>query len=242
MSYERILKKFSQQWVIANTAIWSVSFALTSFVHFALSIGVKPAVEYNMRVTATYVSFAVGNVVIGLVQWLVLRRQVLRISIWWILTSIPGLHTGVFVGFFSAFYIMNHLFNIGFAGYVQMFIGSIVAGAVGGLIGGAVTGVAQFIFLIRRITLTRLWIIWILTSAVAWAVGWSTGCAMSSFVGLAAGNAVSPSLANEVSVVVFGLMFGIISGFLNGVVTGKVLVWALRRSRIDGTANTANHT
>lgn len=233
MSNGQNLRKFWQQWVIANTVSFPISFALVSFVDLALSIGVKSTMEHNTRLTVTYVSFAVSNLVIGLIQWLVLRRQVSRISICWILTSIPGLHIGVFVSFFLALNIVSFLFQIGFfAEYVQMFVGSAVAGAVGGAMGGGVTGIAQSLLIARKILLNHLWIIWILTSTVAWAASWSAGWAFGSVVGVAMGNAVSSSLFAKVSTATFGVIFGIICGFLNGTITGKVLVWALRRSRI----------
>ncbi|MUG95661.1 hypothetical protein F7734_26215 [Scytonema sp. UIC 10036] len=72
---------------------------------------IRPPLEHNLGVTIVYLTFAVPGTLIGLAQWLVVRKKVPRVSPWWILTNIPGLYLGtmssylvffVGIGFLSA--------------------------------------------------------------------------------------------------------------------------------------------
>ncbi|WP_148662607.1 hypothetical protein [Scytonema hofmannii] len=200
---------------------------------------IRPALEYNSRVTIVYLTFAVPGTLIGLAQWLVIRKKVPRMSPWWILTNIPGLYVGMMISYLGFFVgIMIFAYEKDLSNVKPFASGSViggVGGAVGGAMGGIITGIAQSLVLARKVLLTRFWIVWILTSIVAWVISWSIGWALA-FV-----NSSRNASVGIDSEVVFWAIFGVISGFLNGAVTGKVLVWALRRSRMDGIAGTAHH-
>ncbi len=232
MSNGQISRNFLPQWIITNTVSLPVSLALLVIFIFNYSVnGTKPV---------GYVGLAVAGAVVGLAQWLVLRKEVSRIGIWWILTNIPGLYVGIVVSFLLAWSTTSMLSDKVF-GSAQILLGGFVGGTIGGAIGGAITGITQSFLLARRVLVTRLWIIWILSSTVAWAVAWSLGWAVGLLVSLSLiGGVIAPSLFEYVISFVFGVIFGIISGFLNGAITGNVLVWAMLKSRVASSSGDAH--
>jgi len=229
MSNGQISRNFLPQWIITNTVSLPVSLALLVIFIFNYSVnGTKPV---------GYVGLAVAGAVVGLAQWLVLRKEVSRIGIWWILTNIPGLYVGIVVSFLLAWSTTSMLSDKVF-GSAQILLG----GFVGGTIGGAITGITQSFLLARRVLVTRLWIIWILSSTVAWAVAWSLGWAVALLVSLSlVGGVIAPSLFEYVISFVFGVIFGIIFGFLNGAITGNVLVWVILKSRATSSSGNARN-
>ena len=91
MSTGQIIRKFWQQWIVGNTVSFAGSFVLTIFVtNVILSTGFKNIVSSETKIGTICVIFGMSNVAVGLSQWLLLRKQVSRMSRWWILTSILG--------------------------------------------------------------------------------------------------------------------------------------------------------
>lgn len=231
MSNGQVSKRILRQWIIVNTVSLPVSLAIFLVFNWRVYAIQPRFLEYNVKSTILNTSFAVVGAVVGLVQWLLLKREVSRISGWWLLTNIPGLYVATIVSAVFLADTMSTLFYRGFNSSAQIL--------VGGAVGGAITGITQFLLLTRRVLVRNLWIIWILINTVGWAVGWAVGLSVGFYLGSAASDAVmKPDLSEQVRYAVFLVIFGIISGFLNGAITGRVLVWAMLKSRV--TSSSAN--
>ncbi len=74
-------------WVLAGTVGWAVSGRV-------IAVG-----SYRDIIVAGYTGVAAGGIVVGVLQWLVLRRQVARAG-WWVLASTVGWVVGGPVGAF----------------------------------------------------------------------------------------------------------------------------------------------
>ena len=98
-------------WVLASTVGWAVGGTVGEAVGGGLSRDIN---------VAGYVSVAVGGIAAGVLQWLVLRRQVARAG-WWVLASAVGWVVGGLM-----------------AGIAAGIVGWVVAGAVYGAITGPV--------------------------------------------------------------------------------------------------------
>lgn len=94
---------------------------------------------------------AATGAVIGLTQWLVLRRH-LALTPWWIAATAAGMGAGLALGI--------TLLGIDTAGNTL---------PLRGLVTGAGIGIAQFVLL--RGSSTRAWV-WALVVAGGWAIGW----------------------------------------------------------------------
>ncbi|MBD1904102.1 MULTISPECIES: hypothetical protein [Cyanophyceae] len=236
----QVSKKILRQWIIVNTVSLPVSLAIFLVFNWRVYAIQPRFLEYNVKSTILNTSFAVVGAVVGLVQWLLLKREVSRISGWWLLTNIPGLYVATIVSAVFLAGTMSTLFHRGFSGSAQILVGGAVSGAVGGAVGGAITGITQSLLLARRVLVRNLWIIWILSSTVAWAVSWAVGLSVGFYLGAAASDTVMrPDLSEQVSYAVFGVIFGTISGFLNGAITGRILIWAMLKSRFVSTSSNA---
>ncbi|MUG93293.1 hypothetical protein F7734_12985 [Scytonema sp. UIC 10036] len=153
-------------------------------------------------------------IVLGVAQWFVLRRQIARISAWWILTSFVGFFVTGLVSFYLFFGSSFSYFCIR---YADTNVCWVVTYTIGGAMGGAITGTHQWLLLRRHISLPGLWIVWIITSTL----GWALGGALSSAVHWK----LLDTNSNFGALVIFGIIFGAVSG----AITGGVLVWLLQR-------------
>ncbi len=117
------------RWVLASTAGFAVAVGGgygTAVVAFGYSVGVG---EAFVRVGGTVV-VALGGVVTGILQWLVLRAQVSRAG-WWVLASTVGWGLSMAV-------------MVALGPYLAIF-----GGLVGGAVLGAITGGA-LVWLLRQ--------------------------------------------------------------------------------------------
>ncbi len=165
-------------WVVAGVVGWGVGWGLGwSEVEF-LSVDVAAA-EYG--------GVVVGVTVAGVLQWLVLRRQIARAA-WWIVASLVS---GVVAG--------GVIYGVGGdAGFTAEVARDLDVGWVveAGLY-GAVLGVLQWLVLRGQVALSGLWV---LASTVGWIVG-DPVC--SSLMGF-----------GTLSWVVFGAVYGAITGLV----------------------------
>ena len=102
-------------------------------------------------VTPALLGGAVAGAVIGLAQWLLLRRS-LGVGLGWILATSAGLAVGLAVG-------------AAVVGYETTRPELMIMGAIS----GAFVGIAQGIVLRDRFS---LWHVWIVANPPAWALGW----------------------------------------------------------------------
>ena len=164
-------------WVVAGMVGWAAGWGVGWAVVESLSMDIA---------VAGYVGVVAGLTVAGVLQWLMLRRQVAH-AVWWIVASIVG---GAVVGGV----IVAVGADTGFTAEVvrDVDVGWVVEAALF----GAVLGVLQWLVLRRQVALSGLWV---LASTVGWIVG-DPVC--SSLVGF-----------GTLSWVVFGAVYGAITGF-----------------------------
>jgi hypothetical protein len=141
----------------------------------------------------------VAGVLVGLLQWLVLRPYLTR-AVDWVVHGGAGWALGFALGL-----LVIHA------------VGRNPLGAVlGYLLFGLIIGALQWPMLRREIPLVTAWVI---ASVLGWALGaWLGGAALNV---LAAGGEVSPVVS---SAVIAG-----VTGLVAGAVTGLVLVWIVRQ-------------
>ena len=111
---------------------------------------------------------AVGGAVVGLMQWLVLRRQVLQAR-WWVLASTVGWSLGWAAS--ETVYWLLLLWPVLWPIYEAVgwvLCGPGMMGPAGDVVVGVAVGTMQWLVLRRQVS-GAYW--WILASAIAWAVG-----------------------------------------------------------------------
>ncbi len=146
----------------------------------------------------------VNPAILGLTQWLVLRRYISKAG-WWILATTIGGVVALYIGSAVTFFTTGILWH--------------GAGLVGGAVGGAILGLAQWLVLRRHVSQAG-W--WILASAVALAVGagWVVNLGISS----AFRGGESIEMLRWIGI-------GAASGAIGGVIKGGTLVWLLRQPK-----------
>jgi hypothetical protein len=106
-----------------------------------------------------YVVFAVAlGSVVGLMQWVILRRQISRAG-WWVLASAAGLAVAVGAGTAVAALVDG---SGGLHGFARLCMWAAVMG-----LGGAISGVLQQHILRQQVSRAS-W--WVLASALGWAL------------------------------------------------------------------------
>lgn len=190
MSNQQTDDNFWIEWVLVNAASFCVCFAL-------ISLFITPILP-------------------GLAQWLILKKQINRLSRWWMLTNLVG----VFVVAIVFFYLLNYNLSSFCTKYVDSSACWVISYTICSAIGGAITGAYQWLLLRRHILLPNLWIIWTITSALGWTISGALSSTISWNMSVIASNLVLALVS-----------FGIIFGTVNGIITGIVLVWLLQRSR-----------
>jgi hypothetical protein len=197
--------RFGLRWVLLTVAGWIISFPL-GFVLVAVAgwiIGVHDdsiILKLGLDNAAVFICIAT---VVGLMQWLALRRIVRRAG-FWVLSSIIG-----FTISSSIHGVVCHVY-----GYPDELgpLGTLVW-AVAFVVGGTLTGLLQQRIL-RRQVYHSAW--WVPASAAGWGL---------SMIGLGISSFFPP---NGRPFIVLPL---VLASVLLGIVTGGVLIWLLRQQR-----------
>jgi len=161
------------------------------------------------------VSWIIGGVVIGIAQWLILRR-ITKGASWWALVSLLG-------------WTIGGAINAVVMGAVG---GSIMGRIVGFSMSGFVIGITQWLIL-RRLTRRAGW--WILTNIVSWVIGGLVSEIMAWagnwIVRWIVGGTIDIIFRGSASVV--GNAVGnTVEGTIIGILTGGTLVWLLKNNWI----------
>ncbi len=134
-------------WVLATIAGVLVTLLLESllFVPLTVDIMIKARESGNVEVLRVWLvrESAFNGAVLGILQWLVLRRQLAKAG-WWVLAS-----TG---GYVAAGYVASRVtvFLYGATLDVTLPIQQVVTSVASGPVYGAITGVALMLLLSRR--------------------------------------------------------------------------------------------
>ena len=185
------------QWVLANTVGFLLGFQLFA-IFWPYAFFVLFAVAY-----------ALMGVMIGVLQWLVLRRQVPGAGRW-VWATIGGFALGGTVGMAATFTVVG-LFDLYFS--LGEPLSSFLFAAVLFAPIGPVVGIAQWWLVLRRQIEGAGW--WVLACTVALAL---FGAAFGAFIAIEIGN-----------VYVGAYVVSAVGGLLAGAITGVTLVWLLRQ-------------
>ena len=194
---------FGIKWMLLNTVGWPIG-ALTGFVLAEISQDGPWGGVLEEILTYFVFGAALGSVV-GLMQWVVLRRQISKAG-WWVLASATGLAVSIGAGTAVAALIDG---SFGLGDLAVLCIWTAVFA-----LGGALIGVLQQHILRQQVSRAS-W--WVLASALGWAL--SIFVAGSFLVGRTMPDV---TIARQVGAVFVG-------GAVLGLVTLVAMVWLLRQ-------------
>ncbi len=194
--------RFGILWMLVTTVGWAIGFVM-GFALAHIGEAVEPFIGSVLGGILAYVIFgAASGAVVGLVQWLVLRRQISRAG-WWILASAAGLAVATGAGIVVAWLTGYSIELANFA-----VLGRWVAVAA---LGGAVIGILQW-FVLRRQVSRASW--WVLASTL----GWASCMAVAGAGMIATQMGLGPLLRSLIG-----------GGVVLGAVTGGALIRLLRQ-------------
>jgi hypothetical protein len=179
------------QWVLASMVGWAAGWAL--FGTFA--DGLARFNPLGLQIGHLF-GWMVGGAVIGMLQWLVLRRQI-DLAAWSILASSIGLTAGFIAGY-----------ALGGPPFDFLLAFTLV---------GLVNGIVQWLALRQQVERAGWWI-------VASCVGFALGGAVAVGVALAVGDAVDAGLGGGIPAFAAILtIIGFVGGAVGGAISGSVL-------------------
>ncbi len=159
-------------WVLAST----VGYAVGNAAGMKVVQAVVGAAEYRAKgfVVAIPLLVVMTGAAVGVMQWLILRRQLRRTG-WWVLASIVGWVVGTAAATLGILLVGLQEFS------------PVSSSIVIGVVVGAVAGVMQWLILRRQLRRTGWWVL-------ASTVGWAVGAAATGAIGLPAVGAVSGAI------------------------------------------------
>lgn len=182
------------RWVIASGGSWALTGLMgRDIVATVSSIVSDPLVPAISRI--------IVGALIGIVQWLILRRFVARAG-WWILACSTGWVFGGMIGE-KSFRIIYSILGETQMKFLGLPLSALVSAIVGWALNGATVGGIQWFVLRQKIKKIR---VWVLACSFGWALGGIIGEIISEIGGLS-----------------WALEAGII-GTIGAIVTGYILV------------------
>ena len=212
-------------WVVTSTIGWTVGLALGSATSNTIAFTFHENV--GLELWWLGVSGAMAGASVGLMQWLILRRQLSRAG-WWVLASIVGGAVGFSL---AGRFPLNPTVGFGPIGPVGRLHGDVTAVAVLGIQIGAPLGIVQW-FVLRQRFFRAGW--WLLANIVGFAAGFAAGSVTDPVVVplmVAIGMALGPM---PISAFIIGAVgsggLGLVVGLVIGAITGMMLAWLWRRT------------
>ena len=213
-SFAQVGRAFWLKWVLANAMALAISVA-PAYIYPAVNAASGTALDRTAVATAVSVLSLLSEILIailvGMLQWLVLRRHIRRANQWWLATSV-----GWIVGGYLAPYAT--FATLGASPPILSF------NAVTATVTAAVVGAFQWLVLRGQVRRAG-W--WVLASITGWAIGEWLGLYAGLFVALYAGGIVA-GLGRDLSSIAFSASFAAVIGAIAGSITGIALVWLLR--------------
>jgi hypothetical protein len=192
-------------WVIANMVGLGVGMALFAAVAEGIEqSGVLGAGELG-DVMGHLIGLLLAGALFGLMQWLVLRRYILRTG--W---AVLGTSAGLWVGYVVGYILGGPPFDFILAPLLAAFLG----------------GLVQWLAL-RRVVAGAGW--WVAASTLGFALGGIVGTAIAV---LGLGDALGGSYMAWIAL--NGVVY-LVAGAIGGAITGSVLVRLLRRAAPEST-------
>lgn len=221
--------KFWVQWVLINAFSLTLCFAITGIIK---ELDTESHSYFAINSPNT-IDCIISGLVLGVAQWLTLKRLIPNLSPKWILASSIALPISVCISlatdeFLVWMYFFNHPSSIRHS--MKVLTG---VGFTGGVVGGTISGLIQRAVLkqqVRSVDSIVLLAVNMIGSAIGWAIAWAT----AFYAGYIAINFYqTDNQVIELSVL------GIVFGLVNGAIAGGGLVWILQRWR-RGRARTQN--
>ncbi|MBF2026065.1 MAG: hypothetical protein IGS48_04760 [Oscillatoriales cyanobacterium C42_A2020_001] len=199
--------KFWLSWFLSNSLIISVSFALLGMWE---QENFSP--RYFARNSPSTISCLIVAIMLGGVQWLILRAYREDICEWWVVTYTIGFPLSACVSLILHEFAIFSVFNeqTSDATWLKFLAES---GAIGGFVGGFVIGFVQGVGL--------EFAGWIPINAVAWAAAWAAGLVLGRLFDYIAVNDSLILGRLPIQLGFLGLGLGVVSSFI----TGFGLVW-----------------
>ncbi len=121
----------SQDWILAGGAAWAVGYAL----------GLAVVQLLSQSPWGAWIGYALFGVIIGLVQWPILRREIPRAATW-VLASLVGWTLGAAISYL----VINAIFS---GDQASLPLVAVIDSGLTGLIAGGITGLA-LVWLVRQ--------------------------------------------------------------------------------------------
>ncbi len=139
--------RWANPWWLATSVGWIVAGYLASYIAFA-ALGARPS-----TLSFTAVTVPVNAALVGVCQWLVLRRHVRRAG-WWVLANIAGWvignQWGIYIWAYAISFTVGIVFNPGRdPASMASLVSTIAYPAAIGVIAGSITGIA-LVWLLRQ--------------------------------------------------------------------------------------------
>lgn len=175
-------------WTLATAGGMLIGFLPSIFLVNVLNLGL-----------AQIVVPVLAGTLVGLAQWLALRRFLTAHSDW-ILATGASWALGYVLGLFL----------------IQQIPATVLGGVAGYLLFGAVVALVQWPLLRREIPHL---LVWMIASAIGWTAGfWASQAALTLFYN---GSLIAPAVSTTV--------IAVTSGLVAGAITGLALVWIVRK-------------
>jgi hypothetical protein len=221
MAFRKKLRVLTR-WVSINSLSLGLAFALAGWLEGVC----EPSPLDFFLSSPSFIGSLFAGFVLGLVQWLQINNQGMRIPLRWILGATLGVFFIAQVGLLA-----NNAAEWGnFYGreltFEQEVLLIVKTEATGGLIGGAILGVIQGWTL-------RIRLLWGVTNALAWSIAWGMGRGAAHFIDPwinSWGYWRLQNLSTPVKLAIHLGIVGFVSGLISSVVTGIVLLWLTRRN------------
>ncbi len=207
------------KWVLANALASALAVApvfIAGHVIEAPGAGTDPAVAETIVVVLNLLLRIVVAILVGMLQWLALRRYVRWANQWWLVTSIGSIVSG-FLAPYAAFAVLGARPS------------TLSYNALTAPVNAAVVGIFQC-FVLHKHVRRAGW--WVLASIAAWTVAERLGLYAGFYVALYAG-AAAGGLGQDFSALVFSASLAAVVGALASSITGIVLVWLRRHPHLD---------
>jgi hypothetical protein len=182
-------------WLLMHMLIWALAGAWI----FGLNI------SFDTLTQALALGAALG-LLLGLGQWLILRRHLAQMH-WWPLAGLAGLTGGIALGY-----------GAGLALQALDGIATLASVATGALF----LGLLQWLLLRRRLQ-NAIW--WLPATLLAWGLALPAGWLL-----VILGFILEPTLSLPGGLLTGGILGGLLTGLIGGTISGAALIWLLRRN------------
>ncbi|HEY9626922.1 MAG TPA: hypothetical protein V6C84_06450 [Coleofasciculaceae cyanobacterium] len=219
--------RFWSQWVLINVLCLVTSFALAGVVKELDT----ESHRYFAIDSPNTIDCVMSGLVLGLAQWLCLKKIIPNLRRKWILASLIALPVSVFTTFvieeFHTWMNFNHWCSM------RCSIETLIRhGFTGGIVGGAISGLIQLSTLKQQVQPISLMIL-LLANIVGSALGWAAGWGAASYAGYSLFNGYNAIYFNDAEREIIQLsVLGLVFGLVNGAIVGGGLLWTLQRSRL----------